>query len=171
MKHVIYNLTIVIFVFLGLIGCANEEKNTYYATFRDAQKDSAYERGLMPEIMPQSAVNIYIRYYSDLNYVWLKFNFDVNEAPHFLAYFNVMKLKEIRMIGGEMCEPPKWWPEMLTSNSLEKAKESFPFLVAKHNYQTNYGSDKKKGMHGYFFVNTKTGDAYYFGGLVNHLKP
>ena len=162
-----YCCFIILLLFsLVLITCSKEEKQAYYATLQEARQDRAFETWI-PSVIPKSAVNIYERHFVDLNYVWLKFSMNLDELPIFSANLKKLSLDEVRTLSEKIWGVPEWWPKLLMSKKIKKASEPFPFIVAKYNYDVDYGNNKKQNMYGYFFINIQTGEAYYIGGYEN----
>jgi hypothetical protein len=56
-----------------------EIQRTFYASYEEAKKSGAFERGWLPEYLPRSAKNIHEEHNLDTNQGWAKFEFDVKD--------------------------------------------------------------------------------------------
>jgi hypothetical protein len=56
-----------------------EIQRTFYASYEEAKKSGAFERGWLPEYLPRSAKNIHEEHNLDTNQGWAEFEFDVKD--------------------------------------------------------------------------------------------
>ena len=76
-------LLFVVFVGSLLIGC--DTVTSHYDDMEEAKADRLFERGWLPNILPDSSVDIVTSNDLDLNYSTGHFAFDVEDGPLFYA--------------------------------------------------------------------------------------
>jgi hypothetical protein len=79
-NHIFWILLTLAFLMLVVIFMGYFEiQRTFYASYEEAKKSGAFERGWLPEYLPISAKNIHEEHNLDTNQVWAEFEFDVED--------------------------------------------------------------------------------------------
>ncbi len=66
----------ILLILISLLSCDFEIMKSHYATYKDAVKDGAIERGWIPKYFPSCIYDIYEKHDLDSNDVWMIFKFN-----------------------------------------------------------------------------------------------
>ena len=135
---------VLLFV-LFICSCSKwETSENFYKTYNDAVAQDALKRGWIPEIIPESAINIYEKHDIDTNALILTFKYKDGLNSVLVDTCQQLNVSEVKW--------PKikaqWWPSDLT----EMSKFSTPRFIFY--YCSQYS--------GYFAINTNDREAYFW---------
>lgn len=101
-----------------MVGCSDKIES-FYETFDHAKESGAIERGWIPNVLPQSSMNIKEIHDLDTNQVWIRFETQNNESVEFFKKVKRISIKDIK---GNMPRDPKvkWWSKTLLDKDLSK---------------------------------------------------
>lgn len=113
-------LLIVVMALLPLASCDwIESKEAHYPDMKAAGAAGEIARGWIPAFVPESAVDIRIKYDVENNRTWLSFRGAIDRSTLPEACRSVTSKEIIYPTNG----PRAWWPVALTADSKESKKE------------------------------------------------
>jgi hypothetical protein len=114
-------LTLTIIAATLLLGCSDLVTERY-ATYEEAIRAGAGERGWLPSFTPKTATNIILSHNLDTNYQWLKFRIPPHQISDMTKGLKIISLEEARQGSGRRTPAAigAWPPE------LEKVMVSTP---------------------------------------------
>ncbi len=145
-------MILVLMMVIIISGC-KETFTSYYPTYKDAKEKGAIRRGgWIPEIIPDSAVEIYLQYNIDTNVTWISFKANRSALQELLNKIKVISRQEIERNFPQR-KSPKWW----------KPKRDFKtsYTVAVYVYSIKMGDGKSVKRKGYFFLDLVNSIGYY----------
>jgi len=154
-KQTVIKLFMVVFLFIFAPFC-NESFESFYGTYEDAEKAGAIKRGWIPEIIPQTGINIYEKHNLDTNNVWIRFEASVEDIE---IMFNSLEIVSNLNLKNKCYKasfrgsyPQEWW--MSTTTGVDS------LIIAKYDYKGDCLPDGE-ARSGYFFFDGKKKYAYY----------
>lgn len=151
----------LVFVFLSLFVLAcSETKDNFYKTIDEARRNSAFDKGWIPDILPASSREIHERHDLDTNAVWLRFKFDKTDVKGLIDQLEEIKPAEINTI--EITRPNvNWWPKDLNKDSLMKNEQS-ALRLYKYKKVFTYANGSQKVIPAFFIIDWNANIAYYW---------
>jgi len=103
-----------------------ESKESHYADMKAAAEAGAISRGWIPAFVPESAMEIWLKYDVENNRTWLSFHGMV-DRPTILNACHGLTTKDVSYPSSG---PRGWWPDALTLASKE-GKAEFEYYTCK----------------------------------------
>jgi len=151
-------LLMIILSLFTYFACS-ETQDAYYNNIDDAIKQSAVEKGWIPDILPKSSYEIYERHDLDTNTVWLRFKFDKRDISKLISQITEVKPYEIKTIA--FSSPNTiWWPKELNNDFLTKRQPGLKLY--KYNRVLDYADNRKKTVPAFFAIDWNSNTAYYW---------
>ncbi len=148
-----------IFLLIFILGCS-ETQEKFYPNVEAAKKDGAIGGGWIPNIIPETASEIYERHNLDTNRVWLRFKFDKKDIKELIAQIEEVKPNEITAI--EFSAPNvRWWPKDVNKDSLTKGQQ-LGLKLYKYKRVLQYGDNRQKTVLSFFIIDWNSNVAYYW---------
>ena len=127
------NFIVVLLTVLALAGC-NETIESEYKSFAEAKTSGAVERGWIPSIVPETALNIVEKHNLDTNRQVLRFSYAPDMKENLLG-----SCKQVSP--GNIVWPKlnaNWWPSQLTTSLATHSEVFFWCPEANGFVATNY---------------------------------
>ncbi len=100
------------FVLVGIFTACGHDTDKFYRTRADAEKGGEFDRGWLPDFLPNSSHNIHLADDNSPSEEWCGFEFDPREADQLLN--NIQALKGHAPPMREIPSPGlRWWPKFL----------------------------------------------------------
>lgn len=86
---------------------ATEQPSKFYATYEEAEKDGATQRGWIPNFVPKSAFQIWETHDLDTNKQWMRFKFASVDGKLMVSGMTMVERSEHLKCNGDPGE--SWW--------------------------------------------------------------
>ena len=131
-------------------GCSFETSESYYINLDAAKKD--IEKGWIPDILPESAHDIYKLHNLDSNDMCMKYRFD-KDIENLIQEGKEVKPEEIAKIDF-LDLGVNWWPQWINKEYFKKQNSDIKLYISddKQEYQ----------MRDFFVIDTGSNIAYYW---------
>jgi hypothetical protein len=151
---------ILALVFIGfLIGCrAKHDHHSFYGTRSDAEKNGEFDRGWLPDFLPQSSHAIHLAYDLSPSEEWCGFEFDPADAKELLK--NVKPVAASPTLRERVRNPNlQWWPGFFEGNLDLQKMRSAGFAL----YSTKRSVSQVEDETLLFAIDTTSGRGYFYG--------
>ena len=107
-------LKLIFLCMMAIVLAACSERFTeYYPKYEDAEKDGAFKRGWIPEIVPKTAIEIHEQHDLDTNEVWIRFTFPSSRRDQLTSGLKRLANDEIVKVRVRQPSNVDWWFEGL----------------------------------------------------------
>lgn len=135
-----------------------ETREEFYENLDAAKKGDAMHGGWIPQVLPESAYDIYVAYDLDTNNVWARFRFDkrdINRLIRETKEVNRIELDKIEFASSRF----KWWPQNLTRQFLERRQD---VKLYRYDETFTYADNRQETISSFFIIDMESDTAYYW---------
>ena len=109
MRSVLLSLSTLLTV---MVAACSDFKDSSYASMADARRAGAVDRGWLPDLLPDSAINIRERHNLDTNQTWCAFELTPAAVATLRSRLSPMKSADL-MNTTVRAPGARWWPAVL----------------------------------------------------------
>lgn len=118
-------LTVCIVLIVLCAGCRNShDTDAFYTSRTEAEKSGEFDRGWLPDFMPESSHAIHIAYDLSPSKVWCAFEFSPADSEKLIN--NLQRIDRLTVWTSRVPSPQvKWWPQLLAGKlDMQKIERS-----------------------------------------------
>jgi hypothetical protein len=150
-------LALCCLVLTTVLGCRHD-RDSFYPNRSDAEKNGEFDRGWLPNFLPNSSHAIHLAYDLSPSREWCRFEFNRQDEETLLSGLKSANSPSLRV--AHIPSPQlQWWPKVLEANLNLQAIQRAGFEV----YSVTRSISQEHNETLVFAINRKEGRGYFYG--------